>query len=301
MRPRSLSTAVTVTGGIVCLLAAAGILVGIHAYEAHSAASARHLMAAMPSGAPPPPTAPSSTTHPATGHGANAAGTADAPVACTAPLPSRAAAGQAHMVLSIPSIGLRAPVLAGTSDAVFAQAIGHLDASKWPDQGGTDVLEAHDVTFFAHLDTVPVGTQVTLNAPCRRWEYRVTSKQVVHEGSPVANRAAPTLVMVTCWPSNALFLTPERDVVTAQLTAAGAAGPLVAPRRYTAPAPSLPHGLTARQAGPGSIGVRLGRLTVDPALGAGFAQSAQALDSSDAAVATFDTAVLAQRRNIPAW
>lgn len=248
----------------------------VHRYRVRAAAHAHHLLAGMP--------------------------TTVTTLRCSAPPPSNQAAGTTRMVLTIPTLNLTAPVLPGVSDSVLDGAVGHLSTSRWPDQGGTDVLEAHDVTFFSHLDQLHVGGVITLLAPCRYWTYRVTSTRVVAAGSPVTNNPSPTLVLVTCWPVNALFFTPQRYLVTAALTSAGTAGPtLPTPQTHSVPSPTVPAGLTSKQVSPDSVGVELGRLTTATTLGPNYAQSAQALQAADSADRTFDGAVLALRRYRKDW
>lgn len=123
-------------------------------------------------------------------------------------------------LLQAPAIGLTAPVVAGTGDPQLDVAVGHVDGSAWPGPSGTMVLAAHDVTWFSDIDHLQPGDTITFTQACRRYTYRVTSGQVVHAGAPVAQTSTATLDLVTCWPTDALFLTSQRYVLQAALTSA---------------------------------------------------------------------------------
>ncbi|WP_171788932.1 class D sortase [Acidimicrobium ferrooxidans] len=122
-------------------------------------------------------------------------------------------------IVRIPSIGLVAPVEQGTGQSVLAVAVGHLTTSALPGKPGTSVLAAHNVSWFSGLGGLGSGSLIEVDTPYGQQVYRVAWHRVVHVGAPVANTAAPTLVLEACWPLNALYLTPERYLVGATLVA----------------------------------------------------------------------------------
>lgn len=224
---------------------------------------------------------------------------------CTAPPPSKPSTlGQARMLLAAPTLGLTAPVLQGTTGASLDVGVGHVATSSWPDQGGTDVLAAHDVTFFSHIDHLHPGDALTLTAPCRHWTYRVTGGHVVHAGTPIGRTTEPTLVLVTCWPLDALFYTDRRYLVTAALVSAastngGAWSPLA--RAMPVITPELPAELAHADLSVDALGVPLGRLQLSPEFDLAWRQSSRPLQASDAATHLFDAALLALRQRRPDW
>jgi sortase A len=123
--------------------------------------------------------------------------------------------GQLAGVLSIPSLGLQAPVEEGTDDAELNVAAGHAPASVWPGSVGSAVLLAHDVSYFVHLGNLKAGDLITYRNQCSTVSFQVSGQQIVTTGAPVYNSATPTLVLDTCWPTNALFYTSQRLLVTA--------------------------------------------------------------------------------------
>jgi len=120
-------------------------------------------------------------------------------------------------LIEAPTLGLVAPVLQGTSDSVLSDAVGHDPASVWPGQLGTSVLSAHDVTWFSRIAQLRSGNEVRYVTPCRTYTYKVTSHIIVAAGSPVYNTGAARLVLDTCYPLDALYVTPNRYLVYASL------------------------------------------------------------------------------------
>ncbi|MHB8219387.1 MAG: class D sortase [Acidimicrobiales bacterium] len=140
------------------------------------------------------------------------AGTASRHQPCVVTAPD---AGQLAGVLSIPAIHLTAPVEQGTGDAQLNVAVGHDPSSVWPGQSGTSVLLAHDVSYFVHVNALKPGDQIVYRTACTTVRYTVSGHQVVHQGAPVPDSTAPSLVLDTCYPSDALFFTTQRYLVQA--------------------------------------------------------------------------------------
>ncbi len=110
-----------------------------------------------------------------------------------------------------------APVLQGTGDSVLSDAVGHDPASAWPGQAGTSVLSAHDVTWFSRIGKLKPGNEIRYVTPCRTYTYKVTSHAIVAAGSPVYSGKTARLVLDTCYPLDALFITSTRYLVYADL------------------------------------------------------------------------------------
>jgi LPXTG-site transpeptidase (sortase) family protein len=139
-------------------------------------------------------------------------------------------------ILQIPSIGLEAPVLQGTTDAVLEDSVGHDPSSVWPGAAGVSILEAHDASYFSNLGSVRAGDQVSWVDDCQRLVFRVDKSIVVQPGAALpAPRGGIGLALVTCSPSDALFWTPDRLVVLASFVR-------VAPTVSAAPNPAPPLG-----------------------------------------------------------
>jgi sortase A len=123
--------------------------------------------------------------------------------------------GQLAGTLTIPSIGLKAPIEEGTDDAELDVAAGHAPASVWPGATGSAVFLAHDVSYFVHINSLKPGDLIYYQDQCSTVAFQVTGQNLVNAGDPVYNAATPTLILDTCWPTNALFYTNQRLLVTA--------------------------------------------------------------------------------------
>lgn len=120
-------------------------------------------------------------------------------------------------LLQLPSIGVVAPIEQGSGDPVLAVAVGHDPYSVWPGTAGTSVLLSHDVTYFVNISHLKVGQLATYVTPCASYTYKVAGSRIVVAGSPIYNSPASTIALITCWPTNALFYTNQRYVVTLNL------------------------------------------------------------------------------------
>jgi sortase A len=129
--------------------------------------------------------------------------------------------GQLSGILSIPALNLSAPVEEGTDDQELNVAVGHDPQSVWPGVDGAAVFLAHDVSYFVHLNQLKPGDVITYRTACNTVKFQVSAQQVVPAGSTVSDTNAPSLVLDTCWPPNALFFTPDRLLIRA--TEVGAA------------------------------------------------------------------------------
>lgn len=147
---------------------------------------------------------------------------ADAVRAATTHCPASAAAAAAPAsgpgVLQVPSIGLVAPVLDGLTDQVLNVAVGHPVGTPWPGAPGEALLEAHDVSYFSNLGKIAVGARVTWTSGCLAATFVVTGSELSHPGATVPTPPSGSgLVLVTCYPTNALFWTSQRFIVTTRL------------------------------------------------------------------------------------
>jgi sortase A len=142
-------------------------------------------------------------------------------------------------LLEVPALGLVAPVLQGTGDSVLDEAVGHVVGSAWPGQPGTSVLSAHDVTWFSGIGALRAGDVIRYVTPCRTYAFQVTAHHIVAAGSPVYTTQTSSIVLDTCYPFNALYITSTRYLVYASLTSAMPTHPLPA-SPPPAPVPVVP-------------------------------------------------------------
>ncbi|MGH8980249.1 MAG: class D sortase [Acidimicrobiales bacterium] len=171
---------------------------------------------------------------------------------------SASTAGQLTGLLEVPAIHLTAPVEQGTTDAVLGVAVGHDPSSVWPGAPGTAALLAHDVSYFVNLGSLRAGDRVVYRSACGAETFEVTHSQVVAQGAAIPDPPEPSIVLDTCYPSNALFFTSKRLLVFAKEVdasprAKGSSGSIGVPSsdrvEYHVPAPPslVAEGLSLQQ------------------------------------------------------
>jgi len=187
-----------------------------------------------------------------------------------------------------PTLRLVAPVLQGTSDSVLSDAVGHDPASVWPGQRGTSVLSAHDVTWFSHIAQLRTGNEVRYVTPCWTYTYAVTSHVVVTAGSPVYSTDAARLVLDTCYPLDAMYITASRYLVYARLVSSSPTHATAAvPGSWPIPGVPAPAPLAAQGLDLIRNPTPLGTLRLVGPLSQAWAQSSAPLQFQAAALAEY--------------
>lgn len=166
---------------------------------------------------------------------------------CTGQAITPTASGVLAGVLTIPKLGVTAPVESGTSNSVLAVAVGHFDTTPWPGSEGESALLAHDVSYFAQIDQLRPGDHIEYQSGCISETFTVVGHRIVHDGAPLPPVAGTALVLDTCWPTDALWFTPTRYTVEAVETSINvgsvgksrvAAPPKAFPTDFVSPAPA---------------------------------------------------------------
>ena len=200
------------------------------------------------------------------------------------------ATGAPEGIVEARSIGMTAPVVAGDGDGQLADAVGHVTASVWPGQPGTAILVAHDVTYFSDIDSLGTGTVVRYVTPCATYSYRVTGHEIVTAGSPLySDPVSSILVLETCYPTDALYFTDQRYLVTATLASTSSVGGSV-PRAAAIPAsPTVPAPAALTQQGLTLTAndAPMGVLTIDGSPSTSWSQSAAPYGDESAALAEY--------------
>ncbi|HVC71242.1 MAG TPA: class D sortase [Acidimicrobiales bacterium] len=223
----------------------------------------------------------------------------------SAPCVATTAAGGPTGLLVIPAIGLTAPVEDGTDDAQLSVAVGHVPTSVWPGTNGNAVLEAHDVSYFVNIDQLKTGDTISYETPCMTYTYTVQSHQVIQQGSPVYNTPNPTLSLVTCWPTNALWFTPSRYLVTAtevQATAnKGTADVAAVPSSAIAPTVPAPAALVSQGLTLATNSILMGTMSVSGQVDPTWVEGPGPLAVQGSAVQSFIGGIKALEQNQIGW
>lgn len=207
-------------------------------------------------------------------------------------------------LVEAPAIGLSAPVEAGVDDAVLNVAVGHVPGSAWPNQPGTTLLAAHDVSYFSGIDQLADGAQLRFTTPCDTYVYKVTGHEIVAAGSPIYSNPAQTLLILeTCYPLNALFITSQRFLVTASLvrvvvTHSSVPNSVEPPSSPTvpAPAPLAAQGLTLD-----NNEVQLGLLQFSGRPSSSWKEGPDPLADEAAALADYFGGLRSAEQDQPGW
>lgn len=149
-------------------------------------------------------------------------------------------------VLTIPSINLTAPVSQGLSDAVLAVSLGHDPSTSWPSKGTTSLLAGHDVGYLNQDTKLQPGDTINYQEPCATLHFVVTSHVIAKPGQHISTFTQGGLVLDSCWPTNALWYTPDRYLVIARYLSTTQSPKIVVKVPIPPPIPviNLPVGLT---------------------------------------------------------
>jgi sortase A len=212
-------------------------------------------------------------------------------------------ANAAQGILVIPELGVTAPVEQGTGDAQLDVSVGHDPDSVWPGAAGNAVLEAHDVSYFVNLAQLVAGDTLQYETPCTTYVFQVQSHSVVAEGAPVYNTPGPTMTLVTCWPTDALWYTPDRYLVTAtEVSSASSSGTTL---QYETPSPAptvpVPAALLAQGVTLATYPVPMGTMALAGSPGGAWAQTTGPLLVQDSAVEAFIAGVKSLTQSELGW
>jgi sortase A len=211
-------------------------------------------------------------------------------------------AAEPEGLLEAPILGLVAPVLQGTGDSVLSDAVGHNPSSVWPGQAGTSVLSAHDVTWFSHIGQLRAGNEIRYVTPCRTYTFTVTSHVIVSDDSPVYSTGAARLVLDTCYPLDALWITSSRYLVYATLVSSSPTHPSAeVPGSWPAPTVPAPAPLAAQGLGLATNDAPLGTFHLDGSPSSAWAQSSAPFRFEAAALAAYFGIARSAAQEKPAW
>jgi sortase A len=205
-------------------------------------------------------------------------------------------------LLEVPALGLVAPVLQGTTDSVLDEAVGHVVGSAWPGHPGTSVLSAHDVTWFSGIGALRPGDVLRYVTPCRTFVFQVTAHHIVAAGSPVYTTQASTVVLDTCYPFNALYITSTRYLVYASLASAMPTHPLSAPPSPPpVPVVPAPPRLAAQGLGLDKNYAPLGTLTITGSPSPAWRQSSAPIKVHFAVLAAYFGVIRSAEQGERSW
>ncbi|WP_051351279.1 class D sortase [Sulfobacillus thermosulfidooxidans] len=206
-------------------------------------------------------------------------------------------------VIEIPKLGVNAPVIQGTQMQQLNVAVGHLPTSVMPGQPGTSILAGHNATWFRHINRLKPGNLITIIDRQRMLQFRVTHAAVVHVGTPVLNSHGPSIVLEACYPLNALYLTPYRYLVWANLVSSQltVTTQLHIPTNIHYVPEGIPQPVQAQGLTLKTNYLPMGTLTIQGHPSEVWRQSNAPLNAADATTTLFLAILHVARANNPTW
>jgi sortase A len=125
-------------------------------------------------------------------------------------------------VLRIPSVGVEAPVLEGTSDWALNRGVGHIEDTAVPGADGNVGIAGHRDGFFRALKDVNAGDLLEIETRGGVAHYRIERSWIVDpdDVSVLDPTPSPSVTLVTCYPFYFVGSAPQRFIVRAVRTGA---------------------------------------------------------------------------------
>lgn len=135
------------------------------------------------------------------------------------PYSSRPETGDVFGKIVIPSIGLTAPIIEGTTEDELSKGVGHYIGSVLPGEWDNSVLAAHRDSVFKDLDQVKIGDKVIIETTVGTFTYKITEQKIVDEDDRtiIVPYDDPVLTLVTCYPFDFVGPAPERYILFGEL------------------------------------------------------------------------------------
>jgi len=132
--------------------------------------------------------------------------------------------GIPEAVLRIPSLNLAVPVFEGTSEENLNRGAGRIEGTAHIGEPGNVGIAAHRDGFFRVLKDVRVGNVLLLERLDGTETYRIVATTIVDPSdvSVLAATSKHAITLVTCYPFYFVGSAPQRFIVRAEKTPAGA-------------------------------------------------------------------------------
>ena len=206
-------------------------------------------------------------------------------------------------VLVIPALGLTAPVEQGLSDSVLEVAIGHDPSTSWPSPGQSSLLAGHDVGYLSRVAKLNPGDAISYIEPCATINFVVERHVISKPYQQITVPPQGGLVLDSCWPTNALWYTPERYLVVARYVSTTHGSPVVpsTPTSPEVPVVNLPSGLTPNEVSLATNTWPMGNLLITGTPSTQWVQSQAALQAESRVLELFFGLRRSIADNEPAW
>lgn len=128
----------------------------------------------------------------------------------------------------IDKVGINEPLYYGDSEEILRLGAGQYIGSMIPGDLGTTLIGGHNLPSFGKIYYLEVGDEINIQTHYGDYTYQVTEIKVADYKDPVidsklGDRSKRSLILYTCYPLDAIGLTPERVFVSADYVS----GPII--------------------------------------------------------------------------
>jgi len=140
-------------------------------------------------------------------------------VATPAPLPTVEAQPEQPVLIEIPSIGVKAPIVRGDDWGSLKLGVGHHIGSANPGERSNMVLSAHNDIYgeiFRHLDQLQLEDEIIIQTANRDYRYVVKAKRIIEptQIEVMDQTRKPVLTLISCYP---YLVDTQRIVIVGEL------------------------------------------------------------------------------------
>lgn len=120
----------------------------------------------------------------------------------------------------ITKVGINEPLYYGDSEEILSLGAGQYIGSMIPGDMGTTLIGGHNMPSFGKIYYLEPGDKIEIQTHYGDYTYEVTAKHVANYKDPLINekladQSKRSLILYTCYPLDAIGLTPDRVFVFA--------------------------------------------------------------------------------------
>ena len=128
----------------------------------------------------------------------------------------------------IDQVGINEPLYYGDSEEILSLGAGQYIGSMIPGDMGTTLIGGHNGPSFGKIYYLEPGNTFSISTHYGDYTYQVTDKTIAHYTDPMiteklGDKSKHSVILYTCYPLDAIGLTPERVFVFADYLT----GPLI--------------------------------------------------------------------------
>lgn len=136
--------------------------------------------------------------------------------------------GEQFGEISISKVGINEPLYYGDSEDILKNGAGQYIGSMIPGETGVSLIGGHNMPSFGNIYYLTTGDEVKIYTHYGEYTYQVTETKVSSATDPLvverlADRSKQAIILYTCFPLDAIGMTPDRVFVFADYVS----GPMI--------------------------------------------------------------------------